>query len=102
MLHLPDEVLVRLLCHPALFFGLRWGDFATPGGWMLTVPLKRVGAREEVATVIAETDLEWVCLRGHTMALEIFKVLEICAWAEAALDLLDHPTLEFGLRSLEE
>jgi hypothetical protein len=40
-------------------------------------------------------------LSGFAMPLELFKVLEL-AWAEAALDRLDRPTRDVGLRSLEE
>jgi hypothetical protein len=34
------------------------------------MPLERVAAREEIPTVVTEVDLEWVHLRGFTVALE--------------------------------
>jgi hypothetical protein len=61
-----------------------------------------VRAGEEVATEITEVDLLWVRLGGFAMPLEFLKALELCVWAEAALDRLDRPTRKVGLRSLEE
>jgi hypothetical protein len=102
MLQPPDEVLMLLLRHPAPLRGNRRGDIDALGGWSIAVPLKRVNSREEVATVIAKMDFQRVGLRGPTVPLELFKVLELCVWADAALDRLDRATREVGLRSLEE
>jgi hypothetical protein len=102
MLQPPDEVLVFLLRHPALLRGLHRRDLAALGGRLVEVPLKGVAAREEVATAIAEMDLQRVRLCGLTMTLEFLKILELRVRAEAALDCLDRPTREVGLRSLEE
>ena len=102
MLQPPGEVLVDLLCHHALLYSPRWGDLAALGGSRVAVPLKGVRAGEEVATEIAEMDLLWVRLGGLTVPFEFFKVLEPGFWAKAALDRLDRPTREVGLRSLEE
>ena len=66
------------------------------------MPVERVNARKVVAAVIAEADLEGVRLRGLAVPFELVEVLEIGLWAEAALDRLDCPTRDVGLRSLEE
>src|SRR5882757_8121018 len=102
MLQPPDEVLVFLLRHPALLRGLRQRDLAALGRWLIAVPLKRVDARKVVATAIAEMDPQWVRLRGLAVTLKFLKVFELRVRTEAALDCLDRPTREVGLRSLEE
>jgi len=102
MLQPPDKVLVLLLCHPALLRGLNRRNLAALGGRLIVVPLKRVAAREEVATAIAEIDFQRVRLHSLAMTLEVFKVFELRVRAEAALDCLDRPTREVGLRSLKE
>ena len=102
MLQPLDEDLVFLLRHPALLRGLLRADLVALGGRSFEVPLKRVAAREVVATVVAEMDLKRVRLCGLAVSLELFKVLELGVWAEATLDRLDRPTRDVGLRSQEE
>ena len=98
----PDEILVSSLRHPALLRSPHRSDLVAFGGWLIAVSFKRVATREEVATAIAEMDLQRVRLCGLAVTLELLKVFELRVRAEAALDCLDRPTREVGLRSLEE
>jgi hypothetical protein len=93
---------VAFLRRPALLDRLRRRDLAALGGRLIEVPLKRLAAREEVATAIAEMDFQRVRVRGLAVTLELLKVFELRVRAEAALDCLDCPMREVGLRSLEE
>jgi hypothetical protein len=90
--------------HPALLRDLLRRDvtIAALGGRFTVVPLKRVKASEEVATSIAEMDLQRVRLRGLAVAFKLLKVFELRVRAEATLDRLDRPTCKVGLRSLKE
>jgi hypothetical protein len=90
--------------HPALLRDPLRRDFtiAALGGRINVVPLKRVKASEEVATSIAEMDLQRVRLRGLAVPLKLLKVFELRVRAEATLDRLDRPTCKVGLRSLKE
>ena len=102
MLQPPDEILVSIFRHPALLRSPQRSDLVALGGWLITVPFKGVATREEVATAIAEMDFQRVRLCGPAMPLELLEVFELRVRAEAALDCLDRPTREVGLRSLEE
>ena len=104
MLQLPDELVMSLLRRPALLCHLLWCDPGPTalGGPFIAVPHKSVRTREKVTTLVAEVDHEGVRLREVTMFLELSKVLEHLIRAETALDLLDGPTCEVGIRSLEE
>ena len=99
-----DKVLEGLLRNPPLLRGLLLVfrvDLALRG-WSLVVPLKGITPREVVPAAIAEMEFLRVRLRGPAMPLELFKVPEICVWADATLDRLDRTTRDLGLRSLEE
>jgi len=102
MLQLPYEVVMSLLCRPALLHSLLRRDLTALGGPLFAVPHKGVGTREKVATLVAQVDHEGVRLREVTMSLELLKVLEPRIRAETALDTLDGPTCEIGIRSLKE
>jgi len=98
----PDEIFVSFLRHAALLRSPHRSDLVALGGWLIAVSFKRVAAREEVATAIAEKDFQRVRLRGLAVTLELLKVFKLRVRAEAALNCLDRPTREVGLRSLEE
>jgi hypothetical protein len=102
MLQLPDELVMSLLRRTAFMRGLLRRDHTALGGPLLTVPHKRVGTREKVATLVAEVDHEGVRLREVTMSFELLKVLELLIRAETALDRLHGPTCKVAIRSLEE
>ena len=93
---------MSLLRRTALPRGHLWRDFKAFGGPLPAVPQKRVSTREKVATLVAEVDDEGVRLREIAVTFVVLKVLEFFVWAEMALNLLDGPTCEVGLRSLEE
>jgi len=92
-----DEVFMSLLRRPALLCGLLWRDPTALGGSLPAVPHKRVRAREEVGTSVAEVDHKGVRLREITMILELLNVLELCVRAETTLNRLDGPMCEVGL-----
>ena len=93
---------MSLLRRAALLRGHLWRDFKALGGPLPAVPQKRVSTREKVTTLVAEVDDEGVRLREIAVTFVVLKVLEFFVWAETALNLLDGPTCEVGLRSLEE
>jgi len=73
---------MSLLRRPALLRGLLWRDPTALGGSLPAVLHKRVRAREEVATSVAEVDHKGVCLREIAMMLEFLNVLELGVRAE--------------------
>jgi hypothetical protein len=83
---------VSLLCLHALRRGLLRRDADTLGRRILSVPLKRVPAREEeIPTVVAGGDSQRMRLHVITVVLVILLRPELSVGTEPALDFLDHP-----------
>jgi hypothetical protein len=97
-----DEGRVKLFRFLTLPCGLRRGDPEALGGWFSAVPLKRIASREKVAAAVAVVNFKRVRLCGPAVTLELLEGCKLRARAEAALDCLDRPTCQVGLRCLKE
>ncbi|KAH9985520.1 hypothetical protein BJV77DRAFT_1032065, partial [Russula vinacea] len=82
----PTELLVVSLRFSALGRGLLWRHTDALRGWILALSFEAGFAREEISAVVAEGDLEWVCLHGVIVALKVTLCLESNIGTEAALD----------------
>ena len=82
----PTKLLVVSLRFSALGRGLLWRHTDALRGWILALSFEAGFAREEISAVVAEGDLEWVCLHGVIVALKVTLCLESNIGTEAALD----------------
>lgn len=96
------ELLMESLCFFALHRRFLWSHADALSGRVFVVPLERVFAREEITTMLAKGDFEWVRLHGITVALEIFPRFQFSVGTEPAFDLPDRPTCPVGFRGNEE
>jgi hypothetical protein len=102
MLQPPDELFMGLLRRPALLRGLLWRDSTALGGRCLPCRTRESGSAKKSPHRSQKWTMRGlITLREITMTLKLLKALELCVRAETALNRLDGPTCEVGLRSLE-